>query len=79
MKLNNAENKAAFTSWPLGAVIGSAMCVRAFDAAFAEQKRVGVVRLAKLEIDPDQVESYKATLREESESSKVRQLWSDDA
>jgi len=37
--------------------------------ASAEQARIPVVRLAELEIDPTQLETYKAALREEIEAS----------
>jgi quinol monooxygenase YgiN len=53
----------------LGASMLTLCLVYAYGSATAEQKQHPMVRIAELEIDPAQLEAYKAALREEIEAS----------
>ena len=53
----------------LGAFLLATSMVRASVDTFAPQMQSRVVRLAELDIDPRQLEEYKAALRDEIEAS----------
>ena len=53
----------------LGASLLPALMICATVSTFAQQAHGPVVRLAELHIDPDQLEQYKALLRDEIEAS----------
>ena len=53
----------------LWAVVGAVLAVSLGGCAATGERRVPVVRIAELEIDPAQLERYKAAVREEMETS----------
>lgn len=51
-------------------IVGAAMALLWLsDAALAEEQKVPLVRIAELEIDPAQLENYKAAVKDEMETS----------
>jgi quinol monooxygenase YgiN len=54
---------------PLLKIGGAVLWLSLSGAAAAEEPRVPLVRIAELEIDPAQLESYKAAVKEEMETS----------
>jgi quinol monooxygenase YgiN len=54
---------------PLLGMGGAALALALGGAAAADEPRVPYVRIAELEIDPAQLESYKAAVKEEMETS----------